>query len=96
MPYAASAGAEDVNTPVIRWKGFEQVNINTVGNPDEVTDELWNSYYTSISACNTLIKIIGENTKLSPDELSPIGGKPISCVLLITSSWCVGLAKCHC
>jgi len=75
MPYAASAGAEDVNTPVIRWKGFEQVNINTVGNPDEVTDELWNSYYTSISACNTLIKIIGENTKLSPDELSPIGGE---------------------
>ena len=52
-----------------------KVNINTVGNPDEVTDELWNSYYTSISACNTLIKIIGENTKLSPDELSPIGGE---------------------
>ena len=46
MPYAASAGAEDVNTSVIRWKGFEQVNINTVGNPDEVTDELWNSYCT--------------------------------------------------
>lgn len=40
-----------------------------------MTDELWNSYYTSISACNTLIKIIGENTKLSPDELSPIGGE---------------------
>lgn len=75
MPYAASAGAEDVNTPVIRWKGFEQVNINTVGNPDEVTSELWNSYYTSISACNTLIRIISENTKLSAVELLPIDGE---------------------
>lgn len=75
MPYAASAGAEDINTPVIRWKGFEQANINTVGNPEEVTDELWNSYYTSISACNTLIKIIGENTKLSADVLSAIDGE---------------------
>ena len=36
-PYVACAGAEDVCTPVVRWKGFEQVNINTVGNPDEVT-----------------------------------------------------------
>ncbi|MBD3591734.1 RagB/SusD family nutrient uptake outer membrane protein [Bacteroides sp. GM023] len=75
MPYVAGSGAEDVYTPVVRWKGFEQVNINTVGNPDEVTDELWNTYYTSISACNTLIQIIGENTKLSSEELSPIDGE---------------------
>lgn len=75
MPYVAGAGAEDVHTPVVRWKGFEQIHINTVGNPDEVTNELWNSYYTSISACNTLIQIISENTKLPTEALQPIDGE---------------------
>lgn len=74
-PYVATAGAEDVSTPVIRWKGFEQANINTVGNPDEVTNVLWNNYYSSISTCNTVIELIGLNENLSAEQLSPIKGE---------------------
>lgn len=79
MPYVASSGAEDIRTavtaPSLKWKGFEQININTVGNPDVVTRELWMYHYQSISACNTLMEIISENTKLSPEELCPIEGE---------------------
>ena len=67
-PYVACAGAEDVCTPVVRWKGFEQVNINTVGNPEEVTDILWNNCYSSISACNTTIELVAQNTNLTAVE----------------------------
>lgn len=74
-PYVACAGAEDVCTPVVRWKGFEQVNINTVGNPEEVTDILWNNCYSSISACNTTIELVAQNTNLTAEELSPIDGE---------------------
>lgn len=74
-PYVASSGAEDVSTPVIRWKGFEQANINTVGNPEEVTDLLWNYYYSSVSTCNTTIELIAANDNLSSEELKPIRGE---------------------
>lgn len=76
-PYIATAGAEDVSTPVIRWKGFEQADINSVGNPDEVTDILWNNSYSSISTCNTVIELISQNTKLMPEQLSPIKGEAL-------------------
>ena len=74
-PYIACSGGEDINTSVIRWKGFEQVNINSVGNPEEVTDILWNYCYSSISQCNTTIELIAKNTYLSPEELLPIDGE---------------------
>lgn len=77
VPYVAGAGAEDVFTSVVRWKGFEQANINSVGNPDELTSELWNSYYSSISSCNTMIRIIGENTKIAKEKLLPIKGEAL-------------------
>lgn len=75
IPYVAGCGAEDVNTSIVRWKGFEQININAVGNPDEVTGELWNAYYSSISPCNTMIQIVSQSTKLSPEQLLPIDGE---------------------
>ena len=77
VPYVAGAGAEDVFTNVVRWKGFETADINSVGNPDELTANLWNSYYSSISACNTMIRIISENTKLDEADLLPIRGEAL-------------------
>lgn len=74
LPYVAGAGAEDVSTNVARWKGFEQVNINIVGNPDEVTAPLWNNYYTGISTCNTMIKVINTSS-LSSTLLDPVKGE---------------------
>lgn len=75
-PYVATAGAEDVNvSSVVRWRGFEQANIQSVSNPDEVTDVLWNNSYSSISACNTLIALVRDNTKLSAEVLAPIAGE---------------------
>ena len=75
-PYVASAGAEDVNVnSVARWRGFEIADITTVSNPDEVTDVLWNNSYASISACNTLIALVSQNTKIDPELLSPIAGE---------------------
>ncbi|MCP9612519.1 RagB/SusD family nutrient uptake outer membrane protein [Coprobacter tertius] len=77
VPYVAGAGAEDIFTPVVRWKGFEEADINDVGNPDEITNELWNAYYSSISSCNTMIQIIKGNTKFQPEQLNPIEGEAL-------------------
>ncbi len=75
-PYVATAGGEDVNVnSVARWRGFEIADITTVSNPDEVTDVLWNNSYASISACNTLIALVAQNTKLDPSLLAPIAGE---------------------
>lgn len=74
MPYIAACGAEDVITNVSRWKGFEQANINIVGNPDEITTVLWNNYYTSISTCNTVLKVISTSS-LDYTLLEPIEGE---------------------
>lgn len=74
-PYVACSGGEDINTAVVRWKGFEQANINTVGNPEEVTDILWNNCYSSISSCNTIIDLIADNTNLPAEQLQPIEGE---------------------
>ncbi|WP_281225518.1 RagB/SusD family nutrient uptake outer membrane protein [Flavobacterium aquiphilum] len=73
-PYVAGAGAEDVHTLVGRWKGLEQCNINSMGNPNEITDQLWNSHYSSISVCNTTLSLAG-TSKLSTDQISPITGE---------------------
>ena len=70
-PYVACAGAEDVCTPVVRWKGFEQVNINTVGNPEEVTDILWNNLLFEHQCMYTTIELVAQNTNLTAEELSP-------------------------
>ena len=75
VPYVAGSGAEDVSTPVVRWKGFEQININSVGNPEEITDELWNNYYSSISQCNTMIQVISQNTDVPKEKLLSIDGE---------------------
>ena len=75
-PYVATAGGEDVNVnSVVRWRGFDNANIQSVSNPEEITDVLWNNSYSSISACNTLIALIEENTKLDPEDLKPIAGE---------------------
>ncbi len=75
-PYVACAGGEDICvSSVVRWRGFEQANINSVANPEEVTDVLWNNSYSSISACNTLIALIAANTKIPASELIPISGE---------------------
>lgn len=74
MPYVAGCGAEDVSTNVVRWKGFEEANINSVGNPDQITSVLWNNYYSSISTCNTTIKLITIST-LDYELLKPIEGE---------------------
>lgn len=77
VPYVAGAGAEDVYTSIVRWRGFERADINSVGNPDELTSELWNSCYSSISSCNTIISIIAQNTKVPAGELDPIRGEAL-------------------
>ncbi|MCM1302278.1 MAG: RagB/SusD family nutrient uptake outer membrane protein [Bacteroides cellulosilyticus] len=75
-PYVATAGAEDVCvSSVVRWRGFEQANVQSVSNPDEVTDILWNNTYSSISACNTLIALVRDNEKLPAEDLAPIAGE---------------------
>lgn len=75
-PYVVTAGGEDVNVNcVVRWRGFENANVNSVSNPDEVTDVLWNNSYSSISACNTLISLVASNDKLPEEELIPIAGQ---------------------
>lgn len=75
-PYVATAGGEDVNvSSVVRWRGFENCDITTVSNPDEITDVLWNNSYASISACNTLISLVAQNDKLAPESLEPIEGE---------------------
>ncbi|MCC8113700.1 MAG: RagB/SusD family nutrient uptake outer membrane protein [Bacteroidales bacterium] len=75
-PYVATAGGEDVNVYcVVRWRGFEYANVQTVANPDEITDVLWNNSYTSISSCNTLISLVRDNDKLSAEDLEPIAGE---------------------
>jgi hypothetical protein len=74
VPYIAGAGAEDVHTTIVRWKGFEEININAAGNPDEITNELWKAYYSSISSCNTLLKIIS-NSELSGELLQAVKGE---------------------
>lgn len=75
-PYVATAGGEDVNCySVVRWRGFERAEVQTVSNPDEVTDVLWNNSYTSISSCNTLIALVRDNTKLPTEQLNPIAGE---------------------
>lgn len=73
-PYVASAAGEDVNTSVIRWKGFEQANVNLVGSPDDITIVLWSNYYTSISTCNTMLNIINTSS-LDYELLKPIEGE---------------------
>lgn len=75
-PYVATAGGEDVNVScIVRWRGFENADIATVSNPDEITDVLWNNSYASISACNTLISLVASNSKLDPEDLRPIAGE---------------------
>lgn len=75
-PYVATAGAEDINVSnVVRWRGFEYANIQNVSNPDEVTDVLWNNSYSSISSCNTLIRLVADNTKLPAETLAPYAGE---------------------
>lgn len=75
-PYVACAGAEDVNVnSVVRWKCFEQANVQTASNPDEVTDVLWNNSYSSISACNTLVALVRDNKKIAPEKLEPVDGE---------------------
>lgn len=76
VPYVATAGGEDVNVnSVVRWRGFEKANVQSVSNPDEITDVLWNNSYSSISACNTLIALVRDNTKIDPADLVPIEGE---------------------
>ena len=43
--YCLGAAAEDIYVPVDRWKGFEYADINSVGNPDELTNNPWNMSY---------------------------------------------------
>lgn len=74
-PYVATAGGEDITTNVPRWKGFATINIKEVSNPDEVTNILFNGFYTTISSCNTLLQIIKENTVVPANELKPIEGE---------------------
>lgn len=73
-PYVAGAGAEDVHTLVSRWKGFEEANINSVSNPNEITDQLWNAYFSSLSVCNNTLKVVKQST-LSADNLMPVVGE---------------------
>ncbi len=72
-PYCCGGAAEDVFVPVVRWKGFEQANINTVGNPDELTGMLWNNYYASIGTCNTMLQIIADTPTQGLDLDAVIG-----------------------
>jgi hypothetical protein len=72
--FIAEAGAEDVHTVVSRWQGFEEININSVANPNEVVDPLWNNAYTSISICNTMLSVI-QQSKLDTTLTSPIAGE---------------------
>jgi hypothetical protein len=70
-PYIAGAGAEDVHHLVVRWKGFEEININAVSNPGEITNDLWKAYYTSIGICNTILQII-RDTESSDEVLQSV------------------------
>lgn len=74
VPYVAGAGAEDVNTTVARWRGIEQVSYNAIGNPDEITSDLWNAYYTSISSCNTMIQICSQS-ELPAEQIAPFAAE---------------------
>lgn len=74
MPYVAGGAAEDVYVPIVRWKGFETADINSVGNPDEVIEHLWKQCYSTIGICNTMLQIIGEST-LDPKELDHVVGE---------------------
>ncbi len=55
QPYIAASGGEDIKHQVLRWTGFEEANIASVGNPDEVTTPIWRAHYQSISISNTII-----------------------------------------
>lgn len=59
-PYCMGAPAEDVDFDVDRWEGFKTADINSVGNPDEMTDMAWDNMYKSIGICNTLIQTIND------------------------------------
>ncbi len=72
--FIPEAGAEDVHTVVKRWKGFEELNVNAVSNPNEVVDPIWNNAYTSISTCNTMISVINSSS-LEKSETDPILGE---------------------
>lgn len=76
-PYVAHGGAEDIATSVVRWKPLNLGNFNEIGNPDEITSELWNPYYSSVSSCNTLLQLIEANTHFSEEELAPIKGEAL-------------------
>lgn len=60
VPYIAGAAAEDVYVTnwVVRWKPFEEANINAATNPDEITGDLWKFYYQTIGICNSTIQIV--------------------------------------
>lgn len=72
--YCLGAGAEDIYVPIDRWKGFEYADINSVGNPDELTNNPWNLSYKTIGICNTMLQIV-RDSDLSPTELAPIVGE---------------------
>lgn len=72
--YCLGAAAEDIYVPIDRWKGFEYADINSVGNPDELTNNPWNLSYKTIGICNTMLQIV-RDSDLSPAELAPIVGE---------------------
>lgn len=72
--YCLGAAAEDIFVPIDRWKGFEVADINSVGNPDEVTGTPWNYSYKTIGICNTILQIV-RDSDLSAAELAPVVGE---------------------
>jgi hypothetical protein len=72
--FICEAGAEDIDHHITRWKGFEELNINEVSNPDEITNPLWNGSYSSISIANTLLGI-ADTSSISKELIDPVVGE---------------------
>lgn len=72
--YCLGAAAEDVFVPIARWKGFENADINSVGNPGELTNNPWNTSYKTIGICNTMLQIV-KDSDLDGAALAPIVGE---------------------
>lgn len=72
--FIAEAGAEDIYHRIGRWRGFEEINVKQVSNPDEIVRPLWNGAYSSISISNTLVGL-ADTSKIERNLLNPIIGE---------------------
>ena len=74
VPYCMGAPAEDVTFTVERWEGFKLADINSVGNPDELTDMAWDCNYKAIGICNTVLQTI-EDCGMDRSMLAEVEGE---------------------